>query len=337
MKASGESLKKITKKTFNFIFEKIGLNFANFENGFMALCYHRVAEKADSRYFLDSINRIPELFNAEISFLTRHFNIISLEEAIGSLVKKNFLPPKSMVITFDDGYKDNYINAYPILKKYKIPATIFLTTDFIDNDNDLIWTDKVAYIINKTKKDSITIPELGSCDLRDRQKRDKCKMALIEHLRQIDDFEKNEIIDFLCRDLDIQIEDKIASDLYLSSKEILEMSRNDIGFGSHSCSHTILTKISLKQAFSEIIDSKKKIEGIINKKVNLFAYPNGTMSDFNNDIEKIVKNAGYIAALTAMPGKNRYGNISNIFALKRITTGRTSDDFKTNLFLNILR
>jgi peptidoglycan/xylan/chitin deacetylase (PgdA/CDA1 family) len=94
------------------------------------LMYHHISEELGRE---ECFNVTPCLFEKQIGFLlTKNFKVISLTQLVEYLKENSPLPPKSVVITFDDGYKNNYIYAYPILRKYNIPATIFLTTGFVN-------------------------------------------------------------------------------------------------------------------------------------------------------------------------------------------------------------
>ena len=102
-----------------------------------------------------------------MQYLSEKYNVISLDIFM-EYYKKKINPPKnSVVITFDDGYFDNYKYAYPTLKKYKFSATIFISTDAVEK-NVMFWWDKVAYVINKTKINYFEIKELGKYYLRNK-------------------------------------------------------------------------------------------------------------------------------------------------------------------------
>jgi len=300
------------------------------ENSFIVLCYHRVLSELDKTSFIPSmINATPKVFEEEINYLKNNFNIISPEEILHS----RKLSKKSLLITFDDGYKDNYINAFPILKKYNIPSLIFLTADFIDNHNGLMWVDKLAYVIDKTKQGSITIPGLRKYDISSSYKKEKVKIAIMEYLKNINVSRMHDTIGTLCKKLEVDIKKDVSKDLYLSSGEILEMSKGGVIFGSHGCSHSILMKIGLNKIQSEIVESKAKIERITGKEVDFFAYPNGNAKDFDNTIIRILQRAGYEAAFTMLVGKNKKTEKLDLFKLKRIPAGKSLIDLRRNILL----
>ncbi|GKX64766.1 polysaccharide deacetylase family protein [Inconstantimicrobium mannanitabidum] len=172
------------------------------------LCYHDVNPKQSNALLLD-----PEKFKAQMQYLKDNNYIpITLEELYGFLKENKEIPTKSVVITFDDGYKGNYTYAYPILKDFNFKATIFMISDFADND------------------------------------------------------------------------------LYLSKKELKELSDNGIEIQSHTDIHRDLSKLSKEAQISTMKTSKKNLEAIINKSVDYIAYPFGNS---NPSTREAAKEAGY--------------------------------------------
>lgn len=201
----------------------------------------------------DMLNVRPDIFERQMRFLKTHnYNVVPLER-IPDLIRGKKIPPKTIAITMDDGYKNNYIYAFPVLKKYNLPATIFL-------------------IVN----------EIG------RRQNDR-----------------------------------------LSWEEIKEMRDSGlITFGSHTLSHPVLTEVKSEQKLkSEIFDSKKELEEKMGCKVNMFSYPEGFLND---NIKKMVIDAGYTLAVATIPGKG-YAD-TDVFALKRLRISQNSGNLFTFWF-----
>jgi peptidoglycan/xylan/chitin deacetylase (PgdA/CDA1 family) len=294
---------------FRFIYRKI------YNNPIKILYAHRIIDQSDDLYgFLKELGHFDtEEFEKKIRYLLRHYRVISLDECIAYLRTKK-RPPNCVVLTFDDGYKSIYTKAFPILKKYKIPATIFLTVDFISNKK-IIWYDKLTYIIGKTNVDSFTIPEiLGkrfACSII-QDKKDSHR-ALNKFLKSIDDQEKEGILDRLKCLLKVKETDLTYLNLSLSWEEIKEMrDSNLITFGSHTMLHPILTNVTFDRLERELKQSKAIISDNLGNPVNFFAYPAGA---YNQKIREKVKTLGYKAAFSTLPG----GNTENTdpFLLKR--------------------
>jgi len=273
---------KAIKKSLSWFFYYSGINYLFYKIGnrkTFILVYHRVPD-LNSNFSFDSslVSSSVDNFKRQIQYLSEKYNIISLEK-FGQYHKKKINPPRnSVVITFDDGYCDNYEHAYPILKKYKLPATIFVITDAIEK-NVLLWWDKVAYIINKTKINYFEIKKLGKYPLRNKYEKLKALKVISLKLKSMDEVKKNYLIEELICILKVKIPDiKKNKRLSLNWNEIKEMSRNGILFGSHTTSHPILTNISLADAAKEIKNSKSILEKNISKKIKYFSYPNGYYS-----------------------------------------------------------
>ena len=137
-------MKKTAAKTLFHTARKAGiLNLYNFTRGIFIgpkiaiVAYHRIDYVDHYPWSIESIT--PENFEQEMKYLRRHFNVISLDDLCNQLSNHNELPSNTAVITIDDGYKDVFINAYPILRKYDLPATVFLSTGYIGNGKLFWW------------------------------------------------------------------------------------------------------------------------------------------------------------------------------------------------------
>ena len=145
------------------------------------LMYHRVAPKEDDWSLAP---HSPESFETHIRHLCRNYEIISLDELIPHLNNGNWFPERAVAITFDDGYKDNYQYAYPILKKHKVPATVFLATSHI-SQGGLFWTDKVRYVIWNMPPATLDLDELGVYSITDSVERRAAAYRIPETMKKL--------------------------------------------------------------------------------------------------------------------------------------------------------
>lgn len=295
------------------------------ENTVSILMYHRVSENSN----LDNENSVhPKDFEKQIKYISEKYNVISFNYLSDFLERKiTHLPKNAVIVTFDDGYKDCYLNAFPILKKYKVPATFFIATDYI-NSNNLFWWDKVSLALNITRKDSIFIPEIGTFFLKNAKQRNIAKNEILKKLKSFNEKDKEKIVDNILHLLKIELNTEISNDLFLNVNEITEMSNNGMEFGCHTCSHPILTRISKSQAEYEIIQSKFILQDYIKKEINCFAYPSGTINDFNEDIKDLLKNSGFKLAVTTIYGVNNLAHETDLLSLRRLHVNCT-----TNIYL----
>jgi peptidoglycan/xylan/chitin deacetylase (PgdA/CDA1 family) len=237
-------------------------------------------------------------FEKQIAHLARNYKVISLDEIVERVKNRGSLR-RCVAITFDDGFRDNYENAYPILKKYNVPATIFLTTGYIE-DGTAPWFIKLRYIFMRTKKThfqlrvndaSISLP------MRTRQEKFAASDRAMACLKDCPDKERLPMLDRLCEELGVADFEEL-NDLMLTWDQIKEMSENGISFGAHTVSHPVLSRISLEMANKEIKASMETIQISINRPVTTFAYPFGKKSNYNNDVFQVLNELGFKCAVT---------------------------------------
>jgi len=274
------------------------------------LTYHRVLDKHDP---LQPDITTKHQFSFQMGIIKRLFNVIDLEEAIIQL-KENRLPKRTIAITFDDGYRDNYTTALPILKKYDLTATFFLISSAIQNDQWL-WHDLIIEGIRALKTATIDLSSLGLQQYPISNDNEKL-VATQEILRHIKYLPEPQLKQFIN---DFKSLTSISNNtrFMMSTSEVRELSNEGMGIGSHAVEHYILTTQTPSASRSNIIESKKSIEAMINKPVVLYAYPNGKEKDFNAEHESIIKSTGYLAAFTTC-----YDKISlscNDYALPRVS------------------
>jgi peptidoglycan/xylan/chitin deacetylase (PgdA/CDA1 family) len=286
------------------------------KNNIIILCYHRVGPYArKSPMWLSA-----EEFEKQLIFLKGSYEIVSMYELM-QYIKEKPIKKKLAAVTFDDGYKDNYIYAFPILRKYKIPATFFLTSGHIGTDN-LLWFDKIEYVVINTKLKEIDVDYFGKIILGNRLQK---AIEIIEKLKQIPEDDKNKLIENIIKVSLVEIPKNYGKNTILSWDEVKIMSESGIDFGSHTVTHPILKNMSLDQIKYEISWSKKTIESKIGKAIYGFSYPNGTVNDFDKQISSIVKNIGFEYAVTMI--QKMVFPQSDLYELGRLYS---TDDF--NLF-----
>jgi peptidoglycan/xylan/chitin deacetylase (PgdA/CDA1 family) len=304
------------------VFDIYSLSKKNIRSQVNIIMYHRVGTNKEI-WSVDAIDK-PN-FEKQMKYLIKTHQILSLEKLAQNLIEKKPLPKRTAVVTFDDGYKDNYKNAYPILKKYNIPATIFLTTGHINTDK-LFWWDHLGYILLNTKLKQIHLENFGIILPPLLRNNKEAFDVIMERFNSIPEDKKCELIKKLENISDVDIPKEIRKDKTLSWNEVKKMNENKIDFGAHTVNHSILTKISLIQAEYEILQSKKDIEKRLNKPVTTFCYPNGLADDFNSEIIDLLKKNGFICAVTRIPKTITLK--TNLYELGRIPPGWSYDSFK---------
>ena len=268
------------------------------------LAYHRIMDiPCDYPFDPGLISASVDDFQFQMEFIKHYYQPVSMSEFIKSLYGGKKLPKNAIIVTFDDGFIDNYTHAYPILRELQIPATIFVTTDFI-NSVETIWYERLAHFFYYTKYQHIKITELD-LDLNDNnssENRRKNYLVLMEKLKLID----NSIRIKILNELYVEYDDPYAkSDPSVKSlskpmtwEHLREMSGNNIEIGSHTVTHPILSLVSDDVLEREVKISKEVIENQISKPVDSIAYPVGQMESFDRRVVKACINAGYKVGFT---------------------------------------
>jgi peptidoglycan/xylan/chitin deacetylase (PgdA/CDA1 family) len=272
-----------------------------------------------------------DMFRAHLEHLRSHFTVVPLQTLIDHYLRGQALPPNPAVVTMDDGYRSNYALAYPLLRQFQIPATIFLTTDFVDGKR-YQWTDRVEYAVGHAAPQRLSALLGEAAPAGDsRDYRGRALTQLKQGLKQIPQERRAAQVDAIEERLGCSL--RAATDvpaIYqpLDWPEVLEM-RGDglVSFGNHTVSHFILARCTPDVVRHQVQAAKHIIEERVGLPCPLFCYPNGGPGDFDERTNAIVREAGHVCALTTVAGLN--GSRSDVFRLKRIgiLNGQTREDF----------
>jgi len=277
------------------------------------LVYHRVNDERDPFFCGVPVH----VFKAQMEYLASNFRVLALEEAVERLGRRD-LPDNAIVITFDDGYRDNYINAFPLLEELSLPATIFLATGAIGSGS-VLWHDRVFAAFRETRVGILSGFGNSSRDYPLNTVAEKllAQGKALDFIRSLEEDARFSAIEVLFNKLDV-LDRRESSELMLSWDEVKTMHHSGgISFGSHTVTHPILSKLSLERAREEIERAKQMIEDTLNTSVRTFAYPNGRMSDFNQITKQLLRDSGHTCALTTNFGTNE--SDQDPFELRRAT------------------
>lgn len=282
--------------------------------------YHRIddPQRADFDSFIPNVSATPEEFNRQMDYLAKWFNVVSLQQVMEWLDGQRELPPYAALITFDDGYLDNYKTAYPILRQHNFPALIFLTTGHIGTDTPFYW-DLAAYCFRHSQKDRLTFPDGRTEAWSNAEQRNQVSKNWVESLKALPQNAKQVLVESLPEALGVAVPEGFFRKLMMNWDQVRELQKGGIEFGAHTIHHPILTRISLDQVREEVEGSKSKIEAELGEPVWSFAYPNGQASDLNDPIEKIIADSGIRAAFTLLNGPSSLAEVKrDPYAIRRI-------------------
>jgi len=282
------------------------------------LMYHGIIDTTQSLpdwCFVDATS-----FRTQMKYIKEHFNVVSLSEAVRLLKRGNISSPTA-VITFDDGYQNNYDFAFPILCEENLPATIFLATGSIDTDLT-IWTGALHNACSKTQNPAFSWR--GKLfDLSNIQQKQQLLAAVKMDLKRESHSELKDKVGEIVSEL-------IGGETYrvefdspyrmLDRKSIRDMANSNlIEFGAHTHTHPILGNLSKQEQEREILKSIEVVKSVIEQPCTFFAYPNGGQEDYNADTLSILENSGIETSLTTIVGTNGPG--TPIMELRRFGIG----------------
>jgi peptidoglycan/xylan/chitin deacetylase (PgdA/CDA1 family) len=288
------------------------------------LSYHHVGRPEDVGPAADAVDAAT--FEAHLRLLTRWFDVIGLDEAAKRLWAG--VGRDAVVVTFDDGYEDNYSVAAPILERYRVPASVFLVTGLIGT-RDLPWYDEYAARLRFAMRSDWH--ERGRARDTELVKELKHRLRISPHIEQgiaqavallktADAEEVEKVLQKLRLDTPgYDASDTVPRFRMLTWSEVRRMAEQGIRFGSHTVHHPVLTQIGPDALASELVESRQAIEGQVGQTCTSLAFPNG---DHSPAVIEAARQAGYRLACTQTFGVNRPG--SSLLTLKRIPVGNIS-------------
>lgn len=288
------------------------------------LLYHRVVEVPSDPQLLSVT---PQHFVEHLEILRKWgYRILPLQQLVQTLRNRS-LPHRAVVLTFDDGYSDNLWKAKPLLERYDVPATVFVTAGYV-GENKVFWWDELSRLLLR----SGTLPNIlklslkGSCY--------QWELGKAAHWSD-DDYNCNRYWNVMAEDypssrhriyhnlcqllIDISHAERDAvlaeladwaggqvtmpsEDFTLTTDQLTELAEGKlIDIGAHTVTHPILADLPLEAQREEIFSSKKRLEDILGERISCFSYPFGRRGDYTGDTVRLVRDAGFDCACSNFP------------------------------------
>lgn len=279
----------------------------------LVLMYHRVLtdDEATRTASHPAIIVTSRTFDRQMALLKRRCRVLTLEQLADHFERKRPFPDFSVVITFDDGWRDNYTNALPILRRHGLPAIVFLPSAFIGTRR-LFWQETLVHLLliaaGRAQDDPsawgrlsavLAGPGLDQVLGLPEPDRRAGAIAAVSHLKSKTREARQALIDTLAAELGVGTCGLSEVDGFIGWDELREMSRSGIAFGGHGVDHLLLTQASADEMDEEILGSKAFLEERIDATIPTFSYPNGYV---NPVIVDKVRRAGYRLAFTTKRG-----------------------------------
>jgi peptidoglycan/xylan/chitin deacetylase (PgdA/CDA1 family) len=284
------------------------------EPKYVVLCYHRIGTGGVPLYN----ELLPLHFEAQIAYIRKHYRVISVAQLAREL-RSGGGRGQTVVVTFDDGYRDLYRHAYPVLRKYEIPATIYLTAGSVDS-GEIAWYDRIFLSLALYREDHLELrlgDELCYFTLLSAADRIEAGTRIITHLRSRPEAERADLCAWL--EAKSPLSKQAVCGHMLSWEQVRDMRRGGIDFGPHTVTNRVLGRLLPEEQEYELQESKKIIERMLEAEVLDFAYPFGKPGDCGDSNLAVVR-SGYRSAMTISDGVNVTG--TDPFRIRRVQIGQ---------------
>ncbi len=274
--------------------------------GVLILNYHRIGDARHSLFDRNLWSATAEDFERQIAQISQRFDVIGLPDFERALADPH---GRYVMVTFDDGYRDNYSLAYPILKRHGVPATFFLTTGFIDAPQ-VPWWDEIAWMVRTSRLTALDASRWTSSPVSfDEPDREAAIGRLLAVYKGLAGEQTEEYLEFLAEALQSErCPNQIANELWMTWDMIREMQSNGMTFGGHTVTHPVLSNLPSQQQDWEIGECKRRLIEELGEPIEAFSYPVGGRASFNTFTRASLARHGYRWGFSYIGGHCRPGH-----------------------------
>ena len=292
------------------------------ENKLVILLYHGVTKFENNGICNKQGKHISEKeFREHMLFIKQHCTPLSIDDWL-SLRNGNNMPKNPVIVSFDDGFENNFTTACPVLEEFKIPAIFYISSGMIGT-HKMFWVDIIEDLINRTeaKRISLKLERIDEFDLLGEDNKFKTLLKIKSFCKAKPNNIKNKVIS------DLQIATNVEPSCFanpnyksMSWDQLIKLANNPLfTIGGHSLNHNILSSLSNKDLESEVIQSLEMLEDKLGHPINHYSYPEGQPIHFNEKVIEVLKNNGIVCSPSAIYGVNNH--LDDLFNLKRIMVG----------------
>ncbi len=277
------------------------------------LTYHRVDEpEAQPDLSPVLLSATPATFARQMEHVARSYDVIGVDTLLAYFADRQPLPPRPLLITFDDAYQDFDTQAWPILKRLGLPATLFVATAFPDQPNQNFWWDRLYQSIHQSKQPRLASP-LGPLPLGPTE-RDLAYRTLRNYIKTLPHEQAMGFVEETIAGLDAPA----APHRVLGWDALRRLAAEGVTVAPHSHTHPMMNRISPQEAQAEALRSWQILEREVGPTLPVFAYPSGGASEA---VAQQLASVGFALAFTTMRGLNDLRHAHPLY-LRRINVGR---------------
>ncbi|HJW45982.1 MAG TPA: polysaccharide deacetylase family protein [Lysobacter sp.] len=291
------------------------------------LAYHRVLDAAGPNFSFDVelVSASAECFREQMTLLRRRFHPMRFDEVLACVDTGRRLPRNAVLVSFDDGYDDNYRVAFPILQDLGMSAMFFVATGHIDSGTPYLY-DWLVHMLCVTSADALELPDLQlACPLPgDLAGRRAIAARVLDGLKSLDDAAQTRAIGELERVWGMPVPASDRDCQPMTWGQLRQMHEAGMEVGSHGVHHRMLAKLPAVTMKAELVDSRQRIGIELGTPARVLSYPVGGHDAFNTDVEAAARAAGYEMACSYIAGTSRPDR-NALFSLRRLPVERDRD------------
>lgn len=289
--------------------------------GLVTVNYHRIGQHGDSLLDWDLWSATQEDLDQHIGSIKRDCDIIGLDDlpdVLGS--SKTAKSGRFALISFDDGYRDNFEVALPVLQSHGVTAAFFITTGFLDQ-RTMAWWDEVAWMVRSSNQRGLT--HSTNCLLAnlvfDEPHREQAIRILLRACYELDGAARCEFLNELAEATGSgRAPHELSSDTWLTWDMVRQLRSAGMSIGAHTVTHPVLARLSREEQLYELTESRLRLEAELGEAVTTLSYPVGRRDSFNQDSRAALTAAGFDWAFSF------YGGYSNGSQIDRFNIPRTA-------------
>ncbi len=288
--------------------------------GLLVFNYHRIGCADESPFDRELWSASPEQFERQVKFLSRNFDVVGVSDLADVLRRRR---GRHVMITFDDGYRDNYEFAFPLLRQHGAAATFFISTGFLDRPS-VPWWDEIAWMVRTSSLDGLPASEwLGDQRLPfDEPDRSQAIYRLLRIYKQLPAERAPHYVAYLAEATGSgRVGSEVAEDLWMTWEMVREMRAAGMDIGGHTVNHPVLSRLDAESQQAEISGCRQRIAEELGEAPLAFSYPVGGRSAFNGDTRKALEIAGFRWAFSYYGGCARPAH-ADAFDIPRVAVER---------------
>ncbi len=259
-------------------------------SGLLCLNYHRIGDSRRSLFDRELWSATAADFEAQVRFLKQHFDVVGPDDLAHVLGKRC---GRHALLTFDDGYRDNYALAFPILETHGIRAAFFVTSSFLDRSRPACW-DEIAWMVRTSPRRRIPGATWLAHDLVfDEPEREQAVRTLVARYKELPLHEVEPYLDFLAEATGSgRCPPTETRETWMTWDMVRELREAGMSIGGHTVNHLVLAQLSPEQQWEEIHGCAKRLEVELGEPMTLFSYPFGSAQEFDEATRTCLRRQG---------------------------------------------